>query len=175
VAEDSIYYSGTFKSPIGDMNFMVTGNGEVAYLGFTDETDVVHRLFKSRAVSIKRDEERGGKLKKELEEYFAGKRKLFSVDIEMQGTVFQMKVWNALLDIPYGKTESYSSIARKVGHPRAERAVGTAVGSNRVSIIVPCHRVIKASGKIGNYGGGVDRKRYLLKLEGAKINKHNSF
>ena len=169
MAEVGVYYSGTYKSPIGNMSFLVSGDGKVAYLAFSDETNAIDRLSQDKAASVKKDDGRGSKLKKELKEYFAGRRKSFSVVIEVQGTDFQMKVWNALLEIPYGKTESYSSIARKVGHPRADRAVGTAVGSNNVSIIVPCHRVIKASGKIGNYGGGVGRKKYLLKLEGVRF------
>lgn len=169
--ENIVYYSGTYKSPIGTVSFLLTEEGKAVYLGFADETHMENRLFKDKKATVKKDTGRGNKLKKELDEYFAGKRKRFSVGIEMQGTDFQVKVWNALLEIPYGKTESYSSIARKIGHPRADRAVGNAVGSNNVSIMVPCHRVIKASGKIGNYGGGVDRKRYLLKLEGVEILK----
>ena len=168
MAEATIYYRGTYKSPIGDMNFLLTENGKTAYLGFADETNAAGGLLENGKIKVEDAGAKGAKLKKELEEYFTGKRKNFSVEIEMRGTDFQLKVWNALLEIPYGKTESYSSIAQRIGHPRADRAVGTAVGSNKISIIVPCHRVIKASGKIGNYGGGVERKRYLLELENPK-------
>lgn len=169
--ENIVYYSGTYKSPIGDMNFLVTRDSKVVYLGFADETNGINRFFPDMVVSVKKDDGMGAELKKELNEYFAGERKNFAIKPSFSGTDFQVKVWNALLEIPYGKTESYSSIALRIGHPRADRAVGTAVGSNKVSIIVPCHRVIQASGRIGNYGGGVERKKYLLALEGGEILK----
>jgi methylated-DNA-[protein]-cysteine S-methyltransferase len=101
----------------------------------------------------------------ELEEYFTGKRKTFSIKLDLQGTEFQKKVWKELLKIPYGSTCSYTDIARKISNEKAVRAVGTANGKNPVCIIVPCHRVITSSGELGGYSGGIPRKSRLLDLE----------
>lgn len=101
----------------------------------------------------------------ELKEYLAGTRKVFTLPIYFRGTNFQIEVWNALLDIPYGKVLSYKELSEKIGRPKAYRAVGTAVSKNNMSIIVPCHRIIKSNGEIGNYGGGQDTKIKLLKIE----------
>lgn len=102
---------------------------------------------------------------KELKEYLLGHRKKFSVPINFTGTTFQEQVWNALLDIPYGEVLSYKELAERIGKPKAYRAVGTAVSKNNISIIVPCHRIIKSNGEIGNYGGGSITKIELLKIE----------
>jgi methylated-DNA-[protein]-cysteine S-methyltransferase len=102
---------------------------------------------------------------RELEEYFAGERRTFSVALAATGTPFQMQVWEALRAIPYGETISYGELARRIGNPQAVRAVGLANGRNPISIIVPCHRVIGANGTLTGYGGGLDRKRFLLALE----------
>jgi methylated-DNA-[protein]-cysteine S-methyltransferase len=103
----------------------------------------------------------------ELEEYFAGKRKRFDVQLGAQGTDFQRVVWRALVAIPYGETVSYGELARRIGHPQASRAVGLANGANPLPIIVPCHRVIGSNGSLTGFGGGLDVKRKLLELEGA--------
>ncbi|MBC8102417.1 MAG: methylated-DNA--[protein]-cysteine S-methyltransferase [Cytophagales bacterium] len=102
----------------------------------------------------------------QLAAYFAGERKTFDLPMSPRGTDFQRRVWSALSDIPYGVTISYGELARRIGDPKASRAVGMANGSNPLSIIVPCHRVIGASGKLTGYGGGIERKRALLALEG---------
>jgi methylated-DNA-[protein]-cysteine S-methyltransferase len=102
---------------------------------------------------------------RELEEYFAGRRKRFDVVLDVTGTAFQQSVWRELARIPYGETRSYAQIAQRVGSPRAVRAVGTANGRNPVSIIVPCHRVIASSGKLAGYAGGLSVKETLLALE----------
>jgi methylated-DNA-[protein]-cysteine S-methyltransferase len=102
----------------------------------------------------------------QLAEYFDRRRPVFDLPLAPAGTVFQQRVWHALLDIPYGTTTSYGEIARRLGQPPgASRAVGLANGSNPISIIVPCHRVVGADGSLTGYGGGLDRKRYLLDLE----------
>ena len=101
----------------------------------------------------------------ELTEYFAGRRQTFTVPRDVQGTRFQEKVWEQLSKIPYGKTYSYSEIAKRIGNPKATRAVGTANGRNPISIMVPCHRVIAADGSLGGFGGGLANKITLLKLE----------
>ncbi len=101
----------------------------------------------------------------ELARYFSGALRQFSVPVDLYGTPFQLEVWKQLQSIPYGETRSYEEIAAAVRRPRATRAVGRANGTNPVSIIVPCHRVINKGGGLGGYGGGLDRKRYLLALE----------
>jgi len=105
------------------------------------------------------------KILTEVEEYFAGNRMGFSVDLDTPGTPFQKKVWEALLTIPYGKTRTYGQIAATVGCPRAARAVGGACNQNPVAIIVPCHRVVGANGDLTGYAGGIEIKRRLLELE----------
>jgi len=104
-------------------------------------------------------------LRSELGEYFAGKRREFTVPLVYPGTPFQMKVWNSLREIGYGETRSYEQMAWSVGAPRASRAVGTANGQNRIAIVIPCHRVVNKGGKLGGYGGGLWRKQLLLNLE----------
>lgn len=101
----------------------------------------------------------------QLKEYFAGRLHTFTIPLSLQGTPFQLSVWHALQTIPYGVTTSYGSIAKKIGNPKASRAVGAANGLNPVSIITPCHRVIGQSGKLVGYGGGLPIKSALLELE----------
>lgn len=104
-------------------------------------------------------------VKRQLEEYFAGQRKCFELTLSAAGTPFQRSVWQALMEIPYGETVSYADIARRIGNPKAVRAVGTANGCNPVGIIVPCHRVIGSNGSLTGFGGGLESKRYLLQHE----------
>lgn len=104
-------------------------------------------------------------LRTELEEYFAGARQVFTVPLQVRGTPFEERVWSALQQIPYGKTCSYVDVAEAIGSPKASRAVGSANGRNRIAIVIPCHRVVNADGKLGGYGGGLWRKRRLLELE----------
>jgi methylated-DNA-[protein]-cysteine S-methyltransferase len=106
---------------------------------------------------------------RELNEYFAGKRRQFSFPLDLRGTEFQLACWHALLDIPYGETRSYRDIAQAIGHAHAYRAVGMSNNRNPVAIVVPCHRVIASSGSLCGYGGGLDLKRKLLDLEQASV------
>lgn len=101
----------------------------------------------------------------QLQEYFNGREKNFDIPMEPKGTEFQQLVWNELLKIPYGETCSYGEIAKRIGNPKASRAIGMANNRNPISIIIPCHRVIGASGKLVGYGGGLEIKEKLLKLE----------
>jgi O-6-methylguanine DNA methyltransferase len=105
------------------------------------------------------------RLRSELERYFSGRLKRFSVPLEYPGTEFQVRVWRALLDIPFGETRSYEDVARALGKPGAVRAVGHANGLNRIAIVIPCHRVVNKNGELGGYGGGLWRKKHLLALE----------
>lgn len=101
----------------------------------------------------------------ELDEYFAGRRREFSVPVVLAGTAFQRQVWEELLKIPYGETATYADIAVRIGNPKAVRAVATAIGANPISIFVPCHRVVGSDGTLTGYAGGLPAKRYLLTLE----------
>ena len=101
----------------------------------------------------------------QLSEYLKGERKSFDLPLRMKGTDFQQRVWNALLDIPYGETRSYEQIAEAIGKPKAVRAVGMANNRNPLLIVVPCHRVIGADGKLVGYGAGIEKKEFLLRLE----------
>jgi len=103
----------------------------------------------------------------QLEEYFAGQRSGFDLPLGLRGTPFQRRVWRALQEIPYGETLTYGELASRIDRPSAPRAVGHANGSNPISVIVPCHRLIGANGALVDYGGGLERKRFLLSLEAA--------
>ncbi len=102
---------------------------------------------------------------KQLQEYFNKRRKTFEIPLLLNGTEFQKRVWQALMEIPYGKTMTYKEVAAKIGNPSAQRAVGMANHNNKILIIIPCHRVIGQNGKLTGYAGGIDIKQFLLNLE----------
>lgn len=112
-----------------------------------------------------RDDSLFGKAAEQLRAYFAGELTEFDLPLAPRGTEFQQRVWDELLKIPYGSTINYGKLARRIGNPNASRAVGAANGQNPISIIIPCHRVIGSDGKLTGYGGGIERKRFLLDLE----------
>ncbi len=109
------------------------------------------------------------RVRQQLDEYFAGARTAFDLPLDPTGSAFERRVWDALRAIPYGTTVSYSEVARRLGDVRVTRAVGAANGKNPIPIIVPCHRVIGSRGELTGYGGGLDRKRWLLEHEGALL------
>jgi methylated-DNA-[protein]-cysteine S-methyltransferase len=117
----------------------------------------------------KRSAEPFAAVREQLDEYFTGRRTGFDVPIDMAGTAFQRRVWSELRRIPYGESISYGELARRIGIPFASRAVGTANGLNPIAVIVPCHRVIGADGSLTGYGGGLERKRFLLDLEAGAL------
>lgn len=117
------------------------------------------------AADWQRDDKPFRQAKRQLDEYFAGERREFTVTLKPHGTPFQLEVLEALQRIPYGETRSYAEIAREIGRPRAVRAVGAANGRNPLPIIIPCHRVIGSSGSLTGFGGGLPVKRFLLDLE----------
>lgn len=112
-----------------------------------------------------------GEAMKQLDEYFAGKRRTFDIPLLFTGTEFQKKVWNELLKIPFGETISYGEMARRINMPKAVRAVANANGANSMSIFAPCHRVIGSDHTLTGYGGGLETKRKLLELEGIRISR----
>lgn len=141
----------------------------VGKIGIADNGEFVTGLFfgDSRRPTGAQEKETPliKKTVQQLREYFGGTRTGFDVPVALQGTEFQTAVWKALMDIPYGQTRTYGQIAAAIGRPKASRAVGMANNRNPVSIIVPCHRVIGASGKLVGYGGGLGVKEQLLALE----------
>ena len=149
------------QSPVGKLKLVASENGLVAVLW---EKDSPRRVPLSELVADDRHPVLVA-TERQLGEYFAGKRKAFSVALDLRGTSFQKDVWAALLDIPYGETRSYGQLAKELGNPRATRAVGAANGRNPISIIVPCHRVIGSSGKLTGFAGGLETKAQLLTLE----------
>jgi methylated-DNA-[protein]-cysteine S-methyltransferase len=155
------HVSKTVRSPVGVLTLVASGDGLAAILWEND------RPGRVRLDVVAEDPKHPVLLETErqLAEYFAGRRKAFDLALDFAGTEFQNKVWRALLTIPFGETRSYAEIARQIGDPKAVRAVGGANGSNPISILVPCHRVIGADGSIVGYGGGLERKEWLLALE----------
>ncbi len=113
----------------------------------------------------RRDDAALADVRRQLEEYFAGERRVFDLPLNPSGTPFQLRVWAALREIPYGEVRSYGDLAARIGSPGSARAVGLANGRNPIPVIVPCHRVIGASGALTGYGGGLERKQFLLGLE----------
>ena len=153
-----------YDSPLGRYVLVTSSKGIVC---LEPEEHAMSRVshWKKKGVQLQEDCSLGKRAVHELDAYFAGRLKKFTVPLELRGTPFQKAVWEALLRIPYGETRSYSDIALAIGKPAAVRAVGLANGANPVSIIVPCHRVIGKSGDLVGYGGGLERKRALLDLE----------
>ncbi len=151
------------ESPIGRITLY---GDENAILGLTFEQDRHPRDWSgavAEATAILLDAER------QLQEYFGGWRKSFDLPLRPVGTEFQERVWRQLLEIPFGKTISYLELAKRLGNEKAVRAVGMANGRNPVGLIIPCHRVIGSNGDLIGYGGGLPRKEYLLKHEGARL------
>jgi methylated-DNA-[protein]-cysteine S-methyltransferase len=148
-------------SPAGRLMLVATDQGLAAILWEND------RRGRVRVNVEKEDNEHPVLVEtaRQLEEYFAGQRKEFTVKLDLAGTAFQRKVWNALLTIPFGETRSYGEIATQIGNPGAARAVGASNGRNPVSIIAPCHRVIGSTGKLTGFAAGLDVKARLLALE----------
>src|ERR1700722_14662188 len=149
------------ESPVGKLKLVASDKALVAILW---EKDNPRRVRVSELVTNDRHAVLV-ETERQLGEYFAGKRKTFSVALDMRGTRFQKDVWEALLAIPFGGTRSYGQLAKQMGNPRATRAIGAANGRNPVSIIVPCHRVIGSSGKLTGFAGGLEVKAHLLNLE----------
>jgi AraC family transcriptional regulator of adaptative response/methylated-DNA-[protein]-cysteine methyltransferase len=159
-------------TPLGPLVAGATSKG-LCLLEFTDrrmleaQVTTLRRHFK--APIVPGSNRHLAQARRELKEYFAGRRTQFDVAVDAPGTDFQQQVWKELRRIPTGATRSYADIARQVGRPGAVRAVGTANGMNRIAIVIPCHRVVNTGGKLGGYGGGLWRKQALLELEGAQL------
>lgn len=161
------YVYKVVKSPVGALKLVGSDRGLAAVLWENDDPSRVRLDIagEDKAHPVLVETER------QLNEYFAGKRRKFSIKLDFTGTAFQTKVWWALLAIPFGETRSYGDIARALGKPKAVRAVGAANGRNPISIIAPCHRVIGATGALTGFAGGLKTKAYLLELEGGRPEK----
>ena len=155
------YFYKHLESPVGRLKLVATDRGLAAILWENDDLQRVRlgHLTEDGTHPVLRQAEA------QLNEYFAGKRRSFSVPLDAEGTPFQRKVWQALAEIPFGEIRSYGQLAREIGHANASRAVGAANGRNPLSILVPCHRVIGASGKLTGFAGGLAVKEFLLRLE----------
>ncbi|RZQ63340.1 methylated-DNA--[protein]-cysteine S-methyltransferase [Amycolatopsis suaedae] len=149
-------------SPVGPLTLVAT-DGTLSGI-YMDE----QRHRPDQSTFGERDPSAFGEVTEQLAEYFAGTRTDFELEVNFGGTPFQRTVWTALTGIGYGETVTYGELAERIGRPTAVRAVGLANGKNPISIVVPCHRVIGSSGDLTGYGGGIERKRFLLTMEGAK-------
>lgn len=154
----------TISTPLGPFSVAVAPDGRVVATAFGEREALLDRRrglsLPSRPVALPG-------IRRQLAEYFAGRRTRFDVTCATDGTAFQEKIWSLLLAIPYGETRSYGDLARAAGTPSAARAVGAANGSNPICLFIPCHRVIGANGSLTGYAFGPDRKRQLLAIEGA--------
>lgn len=159
------YSYKTMRSPVGVLTLVATERGLSAILWEKERAGRVN-------VDLEHEDPRHPVLletERQLREYFAGRRTNFTLSLDVAGTDFQRKVWQALLTIPFGETRSYAQIARQIGRPKAVRAVGAANGRNPLSIVAPCHRVIGTNGRLTGFAGGLDTKAFLLGLEGAPL------
>ena len=160
----------TLRLPFGEMLAGATERG-ICLLEFFENGRTNMQLARLEALfeggSEHSDSEYFGPLGTQLAEYFEGERSEFSIPMDIRGTEFQVRAWNSLREIPFGQTRSYQQQAIAVGSPKAVRAVANANRNNRISILLPCHRVIGKDGSLTGYGGGLERKQTLLELEGA--------
>ena len=163
------YYS-ILKTPLGDVT-LVANETELTGLYFVNHR---HMPEARDGWTLNKKHPVLQKAEKELTEYFAGKRDSFSVPVNLGGTAFQKRIWKEIAAIPFGKTISYSELAKKAGWPKAVRAAGAATGRNPVSVIVPCHRVMGKNNSMTGYGGGLERKQQLLALENVELGINES-
>jgi methylated-DNA-[protein]-cysteine S-methyltransferase len=169
-SSDRLYYDVLPATPFGPIYIAMSDKG-IAALGFDDsEQDFLARMGKRYQTSVERSKTHVAQVTKQLKDYFAGKRDSFDIPLDLRSiTPFQRAVLDAIQQIPSGETISYGGLARRIGKPGAARAVGRALGSNPIPIIIPCHRALAADGSLGGYSGrgGVRTKQALLSLEGA--------
>lgn len=161
-----------YDSPVGKIGLAANKQGLVA-LDFVDALQNFSEGLKAKypQYCLENNGQYVREPLKQLQEYFSGDRRQFTCAIDLQGTPFQLKVWQALQAIPFGQTTSYEEVAVKVGNIKSVRAVGQANGKNPVAIIIPCHRVIRKSGNIGGYSGGLEIKKFLLDWEQTQLSR----
>ena len=153
---------GVIATPVGPLAAAMDGAGRLTHLGFSKRE---HERIAAEGGT--RNDRAFAHVARQLDEYFAGKRRRFELDLAPAGTPFQKQVWAQLAKIPFGATTTYGALAAKLGKPAASRAVGRANATNPIALVVPCHRVIGTDGTLTGYAGGLPVKRRLLELEGA--------
>jgi len=161
----------TIATSLGSISAASSSRG-LGYLGFGDPAPALAAAWARRwqpEARLMYNQPAPAELAAQIAAYFAGDLREWSLPLDLCGTPFQLQAWQALLQIPYGATRAYSEHAAAIGHPRAVRAVGAANGANPISIVVPCHRLIGKGGALIKYGGGLEIKRRLLELEGARV------
>jgi methylated-DNA-[protein]-cysteine S-methyltransferase len=156
------------SSPIGDL--LITWDGALTGLHMVLQNG---KETSRPGPACRRDDAAVRPVREQLRAYFAGELRVFELPLRMEGTPFQRLVWDGLLAIPFGATASYAQLAGQIGRPGASRAVGAANGRNPIAIVVPCHRVIGANGTLTGYGGGLDRKEWLLRHEARVLGNQN--
>ncbi|MDH7514438.1 MAG: methylated-DNA--[protein]-cysteine S-methyltransferase [Bacteroidota bacterium] len=160
------------ESPLGTLHLLSVGQVFIAIAFDMGERETGMEHFLTEYVgnwTIKEESGKHDRARRELDEYFSGRRRRFSFRLHLYGTAFQVQVWTAIRTIPYGTTATYRTVAEMIGNPGATRAVGQALGRNPLPIVVPCHRVIGENGKLVGYAGGVERKKRLLQIEGSLL------
>jgi methylated-DNA-[protein]-cysteine S-methyltransferase len=150
------------ETPIGALSALLDDEGKLVELHFDKQS----KLGKSEPTPATVND---SPVADQLAEYFSGRRTTFDLKLALRGTAFQLDVWQALREIAYGDTISYAELARRIGKPNAVRAVGAANGANPIPVIIPCHRVIGSNGTLTGYGGGIERKQWLLAHEGRRL------
>jgi methylated-DNA-[protein]-cysteine S-methyltransferase len=162
------YYIDLMDSPCGPLLLVVDEDGAVVRIEFGNGRESQKTVLRMRAAGIDVIEDAGrtAEVRRQLEQYFAGERQEFALELAPEGTPFELSVWEELKKIPFGETRSYGEVAQAIGRPGSARAVGRANGANPIPIVVPCHRVIGANGSLTGFGGGLPAKERLLALEG---------
>lgn len=158
------------ETPVGRLLAALDADGVVRRIAFARDTPiaaVAQAVSRTEGEPVVWEPAAGEELARELAEYFAGDRRAFDLAVDPRGAAFDLRVWHALVEVPYGQTVSYGDLAARLGEPGAARAVGRAAALNPIPILIPCHRVVGADGSLTGYGGGLDAKRRLLALEGA--------
>ncbi|MCH9651073.1 MAG: methylated-DNA--[protein]-cysteine S-methyltransferase [Deltaproteobacteria bacterium] len=162
-------YWDLMDSPCGPLLLVVDEAGAVVRIDFPKGRSAQKiRLDAEQEDDLEEAPDRLAHLRLQLDEYFAGDRTAFELELNAQGTPFQKSVWDRLVQIPYGETTSYGILSQQIGNPSASRAVGGANGANPISIVVPCHRVVGSNGSLTGFGGGLEAKRLLLDLEASQ-------
>lgn len=166
-------YIDDIETPIGRLTIACNYEGicKIEFGSLENKAPMIQSWAKKQMMpcELKKNQEMTRAALIQLQEYFQGKRQTFDVPLSLHGTPFQVKVWKALQAIPFGETRSYRDIARAVGQPKAVRAIGAANNKNPIPIIIPCHRVIGSNGSLVGYGGGLDKKEWLLEFERGRL------
>jgi len=166
-------YLDSIDSPMGALQFATTSEGALLGLQFLDGHYplTLQQELARDGFCLNQDLTRTAQARREVVDYFAGRRHAFNVPLVIRGPPFQIAVWNALLQIPFGATRTYAQVALMIGRPTAARAVGRATATNRIPLVIPCHRVIGADGSLTGFAGGLHLKERLLAFEAARISR----